>query len=217
MPAPSDKPRGGVCHIVAGGPSSGLSLELSEGDFLIAADRGYALCVASGALPDLLVGDFDSLPPEALPPEEAVERVTLPVAKDDTDTLAAAKEGLSRGYRRFEVHAALGGDVGHEIANVQTLLYLRGQGAWGCLSGDSQRLYVIVSADGERALPVAPGERVGVFSIAGEAEGVVLRGLAWELDGETLRPDFPLGASNRAVGGEMEVGVSRGALAVVVG
>ena len=207
-----------TCHIVAAGPcEEGLGLQPAEGDFLIAADGGLLLCRRAGLVPDLFIGDFDSLPASELSAQPPFECIELPCAKDDTDTLAALREGLRRGWRVFEVHAALGGDVGHELANLQALLYARQQGAWAVLHGGGQTVALVCPADGLQAFATHPGMRVSVFAFAGEARGVVEHGLAWELDGATLTPAFPLGCSNKATGGQVRIGVAAGTLAVVLG
>ena len=52
------------------------------GDFLICADGGWACARQFGLTPQLVVGDFDSMPP-AMRPD--VPTLTLPTEKDDTD------------------------------------------------------------------------------------------------------------------------------------
>ncbi len=54
----------------------------------ICADGGYDNAVKFGVIPDLLIGDFDSVQ-NSLP--EDVETIRLKVEKDDTDTLAAVQ------------------------------------------------------------------------------------------------------------------------------
>ena len=63
--------------------------------------------------------------------------------KDDTDTLAAVREGLERGYRKFYFYGALGGRLDHSIANIQTLLFLKKQGAVGYILTERQLVTVI--------------------------------------------------------------------------
>ena len=85
----------GKCYIFGAGSFYGLRSRPEAGDLVIAADGGYAYCRASGVVPDLVIGDFDSL--GEVPAGENVVR--LPVEKDDTDTLAAIRLGLDRGFR----------------------------------------------------------------------------------------------------------------------
>lgn len=206
----------GVCHVVAAGPEAGFAPHIGARDFLIAADAGYLACEEAGLVPDLVIGDFDSMAVEEFE-GAACEHVTLPTAKDDTDTMAALREGLARGYRSFEVHCALGGDLGHTLANVQALVFLRGHGARGVLHGQGQDALAVFPEDGEVAVPTARGMRVSVFALAGDARGVSEHGLRWELDGAELDANFPLGVSNEATGDRATFSVAEGQLLVVLG
>lgn len=211
----------GTCHIICGAPGDEVTLERCANDLVIAADGGYRACEQAGIAPDVLIGDFDSLGMEAALQAGSHERVheviMLPTAKDDTDTLAAIREGLARGYRRFELHAALGGDVGHEFANLQSLLFIRRHGAEGCLHGNGQTVWLVMPEDGTCLFPVEAGMRVSVFAFGGDARGVNERGLRWELSDAELSCAFPLGVSNECLRDDFEVSVREGCLLVVVG
>ena len=120
------------CFIFAAGTFYGLRKRPEAGDLVIAADAGYRVCQQEGLVPDVILGDFDSM--EA---PDAGERVCrLPVEKDDTDTLAAVKLGLERECTDFWIYGGTGGKrLDHTLANLQTLLYLRRRGARGFLCG----------------------------------------------------------------------------------
>lgn len=209
--------RHGTCHIVCGAPGDELVLEKRANDLVVAADGGYRACEQAGIVPDLLIGDFDSLGLDAARAVTGVDRIELPCAKDDTDTIAAVREGFVRGYRHFELHCALGGDVGHEFANLQALLFIRAQGAEGCLHGHGQTVRVVMPEDGVCLLPAGKGKRVSVFAFGGDARGVNERGLRWELSDAELSCAFPLGVSNECLRDDFEVSVREGCLLVVVG
>lgn len=68
--------------------------ELSDDDFVICADGGYIYAQRFGIKPQLIVGDFDS----STMPDTDVPTIALPTEKDDTDTIYAIKQGISRGY-----------------------------------------------------------------------------------------------------------------------
>ena len=53
---------------------------------------------------------------------------------------------------------------------------------------------------------------LSVLAIGGEAEGVVLSGVKYPLEGATLSPIVPLGISNEFLGGEARVSLARGTL-----
>ena len=93
-------------------------------DFFIYCDCGLRHQKALGAEPDLIVGDFDSHEK----PETDRETIVLPVKKDDTDTVFAAKEAMRRGFDEFLLVGVSGGRLDHTLVNVYLLVMLREQG-----------------------------------------------------------------------------------------
>ncbi len=115
------------CFIYSAGTFYGLREQPRPGDFKIAADAGLLLCRKLGIEPDLIIGDFDSMPQ---PKDEPCVRV--PVEKDDTDTMLALREGLAHGCTEFYFYGATGGRrLDHTLANLQSLAFLRRHGARG--------------------------------------------------------------------------------------
>ena len=189
--------------------------ELKEGDFCIAADGGLKYLIAIGKTPDLLIGDMDSL--GMVEPNGQFKVRRLPVEKDDTDLLAAIKEGLELGFRKFELYGGLGGRLDHTIANIQCLLYLLNRGANGILVGDDMTLRVIrneaisLPADHYEA-----GRKISVFAFGGDAYGVTEKGLKYSVDNVTIRQEFPIGVSNEFIGEDAEIAVTDGMLLICI-
>ena len=179
----------GECWIFGAGNFGGLQSQPAKDDFLIAADGGYRYCKAVGLIPDLVLGDFDSL--GAAPDGMTVLR--LPVEKDDTDTLAAIREGLRRGYDRFRIYGGTGGNrPDHTLANLQSLLFLAKKGARGWLY-EKTSVYTVLRNGTVR---LRGSGDLSIFAMDGPARGVTLRGLKYTLRDAELTPDFPLGVSN---------------------
>lgn len=215
----------GKCIIISAGDLSDIEIEKNDGDYVIACDAGFLHAQRRGILPDLVVGDFDSLAEHG---EEAVrgireikesdpERIMeLPVRKDDTDTMKAVKVGLSKGYQKFYFYGALGGRrFEHSFANIQTLLYLKHNGAKGYIL---EKDTMIMVAENE-TLKFHRGNTgyLSVFALGEVAKGVTLRGLVYNIEDKDLRNDFPLGVSNEfIIDEEAEITVREGSLLVTV-
>ncbi|MEA4965173.1 MAG: thiamine diphosphokinase [Oscillospiraceae bacterium] len=199
----------GECYIFAAGSYYGLWQRPNPDDFLIAADGGYPVCQSEGLRPDLVIGDFDSLP---APPDHP-NVIRLPVEKDDTDLLAAIREGLRHGCTVFRLYGGTGGPrPEHTLANYQCLLFLAAHGARGYLYGDG---YVVSAVrNGILSLPAADCGNVSVFALSGPAVGVTLRGLQYPLQEARLTPEMPLGVSNAFRGEPAEISVRSGTLLV---
>ncbi len=77
-----------ICHLVGAGDFAPLQFDPQEEDLVIACDGGLNRLEELGRKPQVIVGDFDSYK-GTVPAGEGVLR--LPVEKDETDMLFAAK------------------------------------------------------------------------------------------------------------------------------
>jgi len=197
-----------ACVIFGAGDFNGLQHELRHDDFVIAADAGWYHCREAGLTPDLLLGDFDSMP--HVPEFEHICRV--PVRKDDTDMMLAIKEGLARGQTQFHIYGGMGGErTDHTLANLQGLLYLAHHGATGWLYGKKERYTALCK--GEITLP---GQK-GIFSLlcmGQTVRGISIRGGDYPLTDAELTPEFPLGVSNHFVGNDVKISLAEGDLVI---
>ena len=120
--------------------------------YVIAADGGLDHTRQLGIVPDVVVGDFDSL--EGRPPRTDVRTIALSALKDDPDMLSALKVGWSAGCREFHVYGGLGGRIDHTISGIQLMALLARHGASGYLYGDG--LIVTAITDGRLSFPAHP-------------------------------------------------------------
>jgi len=199
-----------ICYVVgAMSLSHDMCPHPAPGDYVIAADRGYDALMAYGVRPDLVVGDFDSLGHSPTHPNVKV----LPVQKDDTDMAYALRSGLELGYRRFVLLGGMGGRLDHTVGNLQLLDFLTAHGARGVLAGE--KTVATVVRNGQLRFPSGMEGRLSVFCTSGQARGVSLRGLRYELENAGLQSDFPLGVSNEFTGQPAQVSVEQGSLLLI--
>lgn len=198
-----------ICYIVGAAPTEALP-EVREGDFLIAADKGYDALRRAGIAPDLIMGDFDSL---GYTPEGENVLPHSPI-KDDTDLLLAIRWAMERGWRRFVIYGALGGKrLDQTVASFQTLRFLADHGAKGRLVGDGWNVALLQNA--ALRFPSTASGWLSLFVSGEEARGVTLRGLKYELTDAALTCGMPLGVSNEFLGCEARIAVADGALFVL--
>lgn len=195
------------CIIMSAGDYTPMELDIKEGDYVIAADNGLTYLSRQGIVPNYVIGDYDSLQQEgrdtlcelqAACPDMVM---TLPVEKDDTDTMAAAREGLRRGYRVFYLYGALGGArLDHTLANIQTLAFLKENGARAYIMDASCMLFVM--RDEERRFGKGFRGDFSMFSMDHEIHGVTIRGMQYTVEDATITNHFPIGVSNHITGDE---------------
>ena len=201
------------CAIVGAAPleSDRVLAQLDpERDFLLCADGGADHLRRAGLTPDLVMGDLDSA--GGLPP--GVEVVAFDPVKDDTDTHIAVKRGLALGYRDFLLLGCTGGRFDHTVACLQSLYYLKTQGADGCLQDDRHRIFFL--REEAREIAREDYRYLSFFAYGGPAAGVTLRGVKYPLTDHRLTPDFPLGVSNEITGKRCKASVKQGCLLAIL-
>jgi thiamine pyrophosphokinase len=93
-----------ICYVVGAGEYFDDSIRPDASDFVIAADGGYDYLKQAELRIDLMVGDFDS----AAKRPDSVRILELPKEKNDTDMMAALREGLSSVIGSFASMAGRG-------------------------------------------------------------------------------------------------------------
>ena len=199
----------GICYVVGAGINYGLDFCPEAEDLVIAADARRE-CLPDDMFPaDLAIGDFDSL--KSVP--KHLHTIILNPEKDDTDMLAALREGIKAGYENFHIYCGTGGRIDHTLANIQTLAWLSENGMRGLLFDQDNIITAIT--DGTLCFEKVSDGYLSVFSHTTKAVGVYLRGLKYELNDAVLTNTFPLGTSNEFIGKESSISVREGTLVVV--
>lgn len=183
---------------------------LREDDFLIYCDSGLKHMDGLGMGPSLIVGDFDSHED----PHMDVETIVLPVAKDDTDTVYAAREGISRGFTEFLLIGVFGGRMDHTLANVYLLFKLDSLGAKVTAADDFSEMEIISAVCEEgRMMPgrAQVSDEYPFFSLlnmTGTARGVTIRNAKFNIEDAEITSEYQYAVSNEVLPGmtaEIEV------------
>ncbi len=196
------------CYIVGAGDFNEKTLDITDGDIVIAADGGYEYLDKIGIKPDIYMGDFDSAPK----PQTNADIEVFKCEKDDTDTLLAVKHGFELGFKSFKIYGGCGGRADHTFSNIQTLAYIVSRGGRAMLFGNSE---VYTVTDSEVSFGGDMKGKISVFSLSDKAEGVSIKGLKYELEDSVLTNLFPLGVSNEFIGKPSEISVKNGLLLII--
>jgi len=204
--------------LVGASPSPGaeaLVSELADGaDIVIAVDGGGALCRAAGVVPDVVLGDFDSLPESELRTLEAsgARVARFPAEKDATDLALAFDEARKLAATRVTVTAASGGRLDHELGVIAAMA--ANDDLRPVLAEPSSRAWLLSVAGRNQLLLEGCGSVVSLLPVGGPAE-VSAAGLRWPLEGVELGVVQTLGVSNIIVRTPAHVEVHSGRVLVV--
>lgn len=182
-------------------------------DLVICADAGLRHARALGLKPDLLVGDFDSLPSGLLDAArtEGVPILQVPVEKDLTDSQLALEEALRRGADDVILVGGSGTRLDHTLANVLMLPF----SPVPITMTDGRSISRILRGGESLEVPYESGAFLSLVPLSPAAAGVTVTGVHWPLDRATLRWGETLGISNRIVDQTARVSVEEGYLLVV--
>ncbi|WP_151736307.1 thiamine diphosphokinase [Paenibacillus tengchongensis] len=208
-------PAGRVVIVAGGRLSEELLRYIDEEDFIIGADRGALFLINHGVTPDLAVGDFDSIPPEALGTIRAGSREMLacdPVDKDLTDSEMALDLALARQPDSILLAGVTGTRLDHTLASIQMMTRAL-QRQVNCSAVDSNNY---ITLTGSQALVQERGYTyVSLLPITPEVTGINLEGFQYPLVNATLKLGQSLAVSNRLEGTEGTVRIESGLLLII--
>jgi thiamine pyrophosphokinase len=187
---------------------------IQAADLLVAADGGALALLRLGILPQIVIGDLDSLDETALATLEAeqVELQRSPRAKDETDLELALLYAVERGAETIDVLGALGGRWDHTVANLTMLAMPELLGRHVRLLDRDQTLFLVRDA---AELVGRRGDTISLIPLAGPAHGVTTRGLLYPLVDSTLVYERARGISNVLLEPPGHVSLRDGLLLVV--
>ena len=199
------------CIIVGGGDCSVdiLKSNINCNDYVICADSGFDIIFEAGIIPDLLIGDFDSI--RKIP--NGFEKIFLPVEKDVTDCEAAYLEGVKRGYKDFLILGGTGGRFEHTYANVSVMARASKEG--NSFSIIDERHIFRAITNSSLQISFSPNKQISVFAYGEKAYGVCEKGFHYPLDNYTLDPYLPIGISNDIIADYGEISVENGTLIII--
>ena len=189
-----------------------MPFEKKEGDLVLSADGGYLALSSLGIVPDVHLGDFDSLSEQTVLPSEILI-LRHPERKDDTDTALALRYGMEQGYTDFVILGGTGGRSDHTFANYQLLLGAKRKGIQVTLVGEEDIAFCVLNESVTITGDV--GKTFSVFAFGGDATGIDILGASYEMRDGALTADTPLGVSNAFLGTPVRIAVRDGALLVI--
>jgi thiamine pyrophosphokinase len=203
--------------IVGGGPVdlNQLSLELANHpDLIIAADSGGKYLLELGVLPEVLVGDNDSIPEETRVQLIAggIEVRDFPPEKDQTDLELALDLVLSRGAKYITIVGGLGRRIDHTLGNIGLLVKALEAGAEAHLLDPGHDITVV----NHRAFfRKKPGWAVSLIPLTPKVSGVTTHGLVYGLHNEELFFYHSRGIHNQFSDQAASVELTHGILLIV--
>lgn len=186
-------------------------------DLLVAANGGTRHCFSLGFLPQVVVGDLDSIAEAEIAGLHAsgVEIVQHPARKDYTDLELAVSYALERGAQEILILGAFGERWDQTLANLLLPAASRFEKCSIRLLDGNQEVLVI-RAGQVVEISGNPGDVVSLVPLGGEARGITTQGLEYPLENGTLNFGSTRGISNVLLGEKATVQLRSGLLLCIV-
>ena len=184
---------------------------LATATAVIAADGGSKHLFRLGHLPDLVIGDMDSLPRQAREwlLEGNVPLIVAPEKKDETDLELALLYASEHYKEEILIFAAFGGRLDQTLANIFLLALPALSGERIKLMSPQQRAWLVTDRS---EIQGDIGDRVSLIPLGGEVLVRQTQGLQWPLVDETLAFGPARGVSNVMTSSAAAVAVGSGTL-----
>ncbi|MBU6383594.1 MAG: thiamine diphosphokinase [Verrucomicrobia bacterium] len=172
---------------------------------IIAVDGGLVHCDKMGIQPHLIVGDFDSCPPELQHKYAHIRTILLKKDKDETDLEAAIREAHAKDTT---LYAAWGYRIDHSLTNALLLTRYPGMKM-------ETETEIVFAVDQAVQLHCKVGQTLSLIPLNGPVTGITTSGLKWELKSGKLDSHF-IGISNVCVSATIQISVKSGSLLCVL-
>jgi thiamine pyrophosphokinase len=172
-------------------------LLIEQADFVIAADGGANHCQQLGIIPDVLLGDLDSVSRQVLKKLSScvTEIRRYPSGKDATDLELSMDLAVEKGATYISLLGALGGRWDMSIANIMLAAAADYRNIRVTLFNRECEM-MILHPDRDYVLIGTPGETISLLPLQGDVHGVTLVGFEYPLHDHTLHFGSSRGVSN---------------------
>lgn len=203
--------------VFAGGEYKESSLSkkaIKDADIVIAADGGAMHAISLGIFPNVVIGDFDSLP---RPIQKKLERkkvqlIKFQKEKDETDTELAIIHAEKIGATQITLLGAISGDrIDHILANIMLstviavpLKFIQGN-----------QVVFVAKGPSSFTLSGKKNDLLSLIPLHKDASGITSKNLQYALNNSTLFFGKPRGVSNVFLKNEISISLTKGHLLVV--
>lgn len=183
-------------------------------DAILCADGGTRHALDLGLLPDMILGDLDSMQQKD---RKLIEDAGVTVQahsrdKNETDLELALLEALRRKPSSIVIVGALGKRLDHTLGNIAMLADPALAGVDVRLDDGLEEVYFCRR---EAEIAGSVGDIVSLLPWGADVTGVRTEGLQWPLSGETLLAEKTRGISNEMLGKDARVSIATGLLLIV--
>ncbi|MFP4020158.1 MAG: thiamine diphosphokinase [Halanaerobium sp.] len=190
-------------------------IENEEIDKVIAVDGGANKARKLELLPDLIIGDLDSLTAvnEGYYRSQKVEFIKHPVEKDQTDSELTVDYCREQGFEMLYLISALGGRIDQQLANLNLLEYIYELNLEAKIISKKIEIALIKS---KKKFISKKGYRLSLIPQSKTIKGLSIKGCKYNLDNKNIGRSKSRGISNLIESDQAEINLKSGLLFYVL-
>lgn len=184
---------------------------ITKEDYLIATDGGVKHIHELGLIPNIIIGDMDSIDPDLL---KKYKSIKYPTKKNKTDFELAVDYCLENKFQEIIIFGILGDRIDHMIANILLLAKTQTENILikiKIIEGKKE-IYVL---NKEITIKGKVGDEISIIPVTNKLEGVNDEGLYYRLIDDTLLFGTTKGISNIMTQTQIKISLKKGIALVI--
>ena len=181
-----------------------------KNDFFICADGGANHFLKTKIVPNIIVGDMDSITENAKRIFSGVEKLAYPKNMNFTDSELALRLALEHGFNEIVFLGATGSRTDHLLSNVMLLSQVP-EGIDARIAGEKSELFLVRKS---RTVKGKKGDRVSLIPVE-NVSGLSLSGFKFNARNISLKVGEGRGMSNELTGRKALISLKKGRLIAV--
>jgi thiamine pyrophosphokinase len=205
--------------------------EKISADYIVCADGGYNLLAKRGIIPNIVIGDNDSIEDRFIAENRrtdgglekgfsdsgGIKRLNFNRDKDMTDgELSLRHIIVDGGYKNVVIYGALGGRQDHVQSNIALLNLAARLGAKAVIKDEKTEIHYVGKNFNRLSLGVSENILISIVPFSSFAHIMSTKGLKYPITDKRLNKFSSLGMSNLSTGEKIEVDISRGSALVFI-
>ena len=197
--------------ITAGGDLTNqeiFSEEYDKADIRIAVDSGIEFYYRYKKLPEMVLGDFDSISKDGKEfiSDERIETSSFPPEKDYTDLELGIEYLAEKGCRKIVILGAVGDRIDHSLANLFMMVRFYKKGIDLILKNNLMKIQVV-----EEEIEIQKDYKfLSVVPVSQEGIEITLEGFYYPLKNHPVEMGSTLAVSNFLTGERGRIKISKG-------
>ncbi len=187
-----------------------------SGTLIIAADGGAKNCLNMRLVPDIVIGDMDSITIKVIESitscKKPIKFINSMAEKDESDTQLAVDYAVGLGIKRILIVGAAGNRIDHTLANLFLLASPSAENSDVRILTENSEIFVTKKSC---QIVGAAGKTLSLISLSPYTNFIKTTGLKYKLKNEKLLFSPVRGLSNAFTGSKANIEISEGTLLII--